>query len=177
MHNPKQAAIRKPSESAVERLFSKEGGGPAAPEPVTPAPAPPPKDDADLERQSYRILRGRVEPLTKLRLISRQGEAALVDYGILTWVNLRPDGSLVLHVDAREPYTITISGTGLTGELLDGLQDERVEFIQELEELAAAKAAKDEPGAGIVTGIFIKEGSESREWSRGASSRKPSPKP
>src|SRR5690242_4169339 len=51
-----------------------------------------------VERASYRILRGRMEPLSKLRLISRQGEKMLVDYGCITWVHARSPGELVLRV-------------------------------------------------------------------------------
>jgi hypothetical protein len=64
---------------------------------------------------------------------------------------------------------VTISGRGLAGELLDGLQSEKVEWIQELEELVAAGVAKADPAEPVVTGIYIREGSVSREWSRGAS--------
>src|SRR5206468_1780217 len=124
-----------------------------------------------VERAAYRILRGRMEPLSKLRLISRQGEKMLVDYGCITWVHARSPGELVLRVIDGDPYTITISGKDLDGELLDGLQDEKVEWICELDELSAAAAARADPAAGVVSGIWIKEGSVSREWSRGSRSR------
>jgi hypothetical protein len=178
MHNPKLAAMQR--QNTVARLLGKE-------EPARPAPPdsggqqekPAEKaEKSDVVRRSYCILRGRIEPLSKLRLINRQGEAALVDYGAITWVNLRPDGALVLRVTDGEPYTVTISGQGLAGELLDGLQDEKVEWICELEGLAAAAATRADPAEGVVTGIYIKEGSVSREWSRGAGpSRQGTPHP
>jgi hypothetical protein len=166
MHNPKLAAVHK--QSAVERLFSKEAAEAVPlrdPAEALSGGKGEEEEDNPLERKCYLILRGWRRPLAKLRLISRQGEAVLVDYGSITWVNLRPNGNLELRVNDGEPYTVTLSGRRLSGELLDGLQREHVEWICELEELAAAKAAKDEPEAGVVTGIFIKEGSVSREWS------------
>jgi hypothetical protein len=164
MHNPKLAALQK--QSAVERLFGREAAAPVAPSPA--AEVEPPREDHDLVRKSYRILRGRLEPLAKLRLINRQGEAALVDYSSITWVNLRPSGELVLRISDGEAYTITISGRGLAGELLDAFQRERVEWVQELDELVAAGVVRADEGEPVVTGIFIQEGAVSREWSRGA---------
>jgi hypothetical protein len=164
MHHPKLAGLQK--QTAVERLFGKEV--PAQAVPVEPAAAATTAAESELLRKSYRILRGRLEPLSKLRLVNRQGEAALVDYSSITWVNLRPSGDLVLRVSDGEPYTVTISGRGLGGELFDGLQDEKVEWVQELEPLVAAGVAKADPAEPVVTGIYIREGSVSREWSRGA---------
>jgi hypothetical protein len=100
MHNPKLAAMQR--QTAVERLFGKEAPVPAVPEEPAEA-AEKQAEDNELLRKSYCILRGRVEPLSKLRLISRQGEAALVDYSSITWVNLRPSGELVLRVSDDEP--------------------------------------------------------------------------
>ena len=95
-----------------------------------------------------------------------------MDYGCITWVHVRTPGELVLRVIDGEPYTITLSGRGLDGELLDGLQDEKVEWIRELDDLAAAAAAREAgPGEGVVSGIWIKEGSVSREWSRSGRTR------
>jgi hypothetical protein len=164
MHNPKLAAMQK--QSAVERLFGSEVSAAAA----TPLAdvVEQYRENDELVRKSYRILRGRLEPLAKLRLISRQGEAALIDYGSITWVNLRPSGDLVLRISDGEAYTVTISGRGLAGELLDGLQRERVEWVRELDELVAAGVVRTDSTEPVVTGIYIKEGAVSREWSRGA---------
>jgi hypothetical protein len=179
MFNPKRVTIETPSNA--EALFGPEAerswavrteraAQPAAMPEV--APSGQEAQQQPLERKSYRILRGRIEPLSKLRLVSRQGEMALIDYGCITWVNVRSPGELVLRVNDGEPYTVTISGRGLAGELLDGLQDEKVEWIGELNELEAAQAARTaSEGEGVVTGIWIKEGSVSREWSRGGQKR------
>jgi hypothetical protein len=164
MRNPKLASMQR--QTAVERLFGKEVPAPVVPE--EPAAAEKQSQDSELVRKSYCILRGRIEPLSKLRLVNRQGEAALVDYSSITWVNLRPSGDLVLRVSDGEPYTVTISGRGLGGELFDGLQDEKVEWVQELEPLVAAGVTNADPAEPVVTGIYIREGSVSREWSRGA---------
>lgn len=161
-HNPKLAAVQR--QSTVDRLFGQEV-------PAVAAFAEAVAEEADLLRKSYCILRGRMEPPCKLRLLNRQGEAALVDYSALTWINLRPSGELVLRISDGEPYTVTISGRGLGGELLDGLQRERVEWIRELDELVAAGVAQADAAEPVVIGIHIKEGSVSREWSRHAGPR------
>src|SRR5437870_5470468 len=109
MFSRKLSAEQTPSEAEV--LYGKDAGTAWAAR-TAPAAAPPVADVTPLatestesvetlppvERTSYRILRGRIEPLSKLRLISRQGEKALVDYGCISWVNARSPGELVLRV-------------------------------------------------------------------------------
>lgn len=171
MHNPKLDALRRESASNVERLFGVPGPAVARALPAPELLAAQADEESPLVRKSYCILRGWRQSLSRLRLISRQGEIALVDYGSITWVNFRQSGDLVLRVNDGEPYTVTLRGQGLGGELLDGLQRERVEWIRELDALVAAGISRDDPEQPVVTGIHIAEGSVSRAWSRNGSDR------
>jgi hypothetical protein len=170
MHtNPKLDASQR--QRAAEELFSPEvpartwtpravPGGPEEPEP---------EDTTPLERKSYCILRGRIELLPTLELRNRRGQKRLFDWDGVTGANLDDPGQLVLHVQrGGEPYTITVSGRGLDVELVDGICDKRVEWIAELDELAAAAVVKADPTEPVVTGIYIAKGSVSSEWGPGA---------
>src|SRR5262249_11383727 len=78
--------------------------------------------------------------------------------------NLDDPGRLVLHVQrGSESYTVTIVGRGLDTELKAGIKRKRVDWIAELDELAAAAVAKADPTEPVVTGIHIVKGSVSRE--------------
>ena len=171
MLNPKQAVAQK---GMVERLF---GGEPPAPV-VRPTPedataVTPAVNDAGepaLERRSYCILRGRIELPADLELTNRQGQRRLFPWSYYSGADLDHPGEVVLLFDGPEGSSrITISGKGLDGELLAGIKAHRVTWIRELDQLAAAAVAKQDPTEPVVTGIFIAGGN--REWSRGERAR------
>jgi len=156
MHNPKLAAVQKLS--AVQRYLG-DGKGEDASGIVAKAEPP-------LERFSYCILRGRFEQLPSLELRNRQGQVRSLDYSGITGINMDAPDELVLHYEGRECYTIKIGGKDLDKELLAGVENKRVVWTQELDELEAAKARKDDPTEPVVTGIGIAKGIVSREWTR-----------
>jgi hypothetical protein len=103
--------------------------------------------------------------LPSLELRHRQGKNRLFDWDGVTGANLDDPGRLVLHVQrGSEAYTVTITGRRLDVELKDGIARKRVEWIEELDELAAAAAARADPTEPVVTGIHIVKGSVSSEW-------------
>jgi len=169
MHNPKLDALRQ-KQSAVERLFGKDAAGPEPPPAEVPAPQPANEDD--LVRKSYCILRGRFQLRPTLKVINRQGAIRLFPWSYFAGANVDHPGELVLLFEGADASsTITLRGHGLDGELLEGFEAHRVEWVKELDELVAAGAvAAAASGEGVVTGIHIKQGSVSREWSRGAGS-------
>ena len=160
--NPKLGALQR--QSAVARILGEsppaeeaEGGAEDA---ANAAPEPPP-----LERRSYRILRGRREAPPSLELRNRRGQRRLFDWDGVTGANLDDPGMLVLHVlRGGEPYTVTLTGRLLDAELAEGVARKRVEWVEELDELAAADVARKDPTVPVVTGIRIAQGSESSEW-------------
>lgn len=155
MHNPKLQAVQR--QSTVERLFGRDAGATGA--------AEKPGEDSPLDRSSYCILRGRIEPLPSLEVINRQGETRLFPWSYFGGANLNYPGELVLIFDGPEGSShITVSGRCLDRELLDGVKLQRVSWIRELDQLAAAGAAQADPNEPVVTGIWIAGGG--REWSR-----------
>jgi hypothetical protein len=161
MHNPKVAAVQR--QSAIQRILKEE---PAAPgEPPPGAGGEKHEEEQPLDRQSYRILRGRIERLETLELRNRRHQKRQFDWDGVTGANLDDPGRLVLHVlRGGEPYTVTIVGRGLDRELADGVRTKRVEWIAELDELGVAAALKADPNTPVVTGVRIEKGSMSSEW-------------
>jgi hypothetical protein len=164
MHNPKLEAARR--QTTVERLFGKDGKTSQA-EGAEEEKQDGKQDENPLERKSYCILRGRIEPLPSLEVINRQGETRLFPWSYFGGANLNHPGEMVLIFDGPEGSSrITVSGRCLDRELLGGVKSQRVSWIRELEELAAAGAAHADPIEPVATGIWIAGGG--REWSRGA---------
>ena len=164
MHNPKLTAVRR--QSAVQRLLGRdaepealEQENPEGDKAATEAAKAPP-----LKRSCYLILRGRFEMLPSLKLYNRQGRLRSFDYASITGVNMDGPHKLVLHYEGRDCYTITLEGLDLDKELEDGIDDKLAVWIQEVDELTAAKIRKDDPEEGVVTGIRIEKGITSREW-------------
>jgi hypothetical protein len=163
MHNPKLDVLQR--QSAVERLFGKEGAAPADPADAGEKH----EEDSALVRKSYCILRGRIEVRPVLKVMNRQGEIRLFPWSYFAGANMNHPGELVLLFEGAESSSaITVSGRGLDRELLEGIEANRVAWIRELDELVAASLAAAEPAEPVVTGIHVKEGGVSREWSRGA---------
>jgi hypothetical protein len=169
MPNPKLDAAQR---SLVEKLF--DTSAPAARAPLTRVPpaavgggpeaAPEPEQ---LVRKSYVILRGRIEALPSLELVNRQGETRLFPWSYFGGANMDHPGELVLIFDGPEGSSrVTVSGRRLDLELLAGVKSQRVSLIRELDDLAAAAVAHEDPAAPVVTGIWVKGGG--REWGRGA---------
>ena len=166
MHNPKLDALqRQRQQTNVERLFGKDA---ALPEPPPPAAEPVAEAAAegDVVRRSYCILRGRIEMLPSLELKNRRGQTRLIPWHYFGGASLDHPGELVLLFDGPEgSCQVTLSGRGLDRELLEGVKAQRVSWICELDDLAAAGVARSDPAEPVVTGIWIKGGG--REWSRG----------
>ncbi len=158
MHNnPKLQAAQR--QSTVERLFGRDGAAVAA--------AEKPDEDSPLLRKSYCILRGRIEALPCLELVNRQGETRLFPWSYFGGASMDHPGELVLIFDGPEGSSrITVSGRRLDRELLAGVKSQRVSWIRELDELAAAGAAHADANEPVATGIWIAGGG--REWNRGA---------
>jgi hypothetical protein len=163
----------------VEKLFdtSPPAARPAPPvrvPPTTTAQEEPEKaqqPETPLVRKSYCILRGRLETLPCLELANRQGETRLFPWSYFGGANLDHPGELVLLFDGPEGSTrITVSGRRLELELLGGVKSQRVSYIHELDDLAAAAVTHADPNEPVVTGIWIKGGG--REWSRGGTPRR-----
>jgi hypothetical protein len=164
MHNPKLDALhRQRQQSHAERLFGKDA---ALPEPAAAdavAVAEPAGED-DVVRRSYCILRGRHIALPSLELKNRRGQTRLLPWHYFGGANLDHPGELVLLFDGPEgSCQVTVSGRGLDRELLQGVKAQRVSWIGELDDLAAAGVARADPAEPVVTGIWIKGGG--REWS------------
>jgi hypothetical protein len=169
MHNPKLDALQRQRQTNVERLFGKEVAPPpaAAPAPVQEAvPGSNPVPEADIVRKSYCILRGRIEILPALELRNRRGQTRLIPWNYFGGASLDHPGELVLIFDGPEgSCQVTVTGRGLDRELLEGIKAQKVSWIHELDELAAAGVARAAPAEPMVTGIWINGGN--REWSRG----------
>ena len=83
----------------------------------TPPPPPPPAKTEEreelepLERQSYRILRGRILSLPSLRLTNRQGQSRVFPWSYFGGASMDHPGELQLIFDGPEgSSTITVSG-------------------------------------------------------------------
>jgi hypothetical protein len=165
MLNPKLDALQRQRQNHVDRLFSKDA---APPETVPEAgPVPEAAPEGDIERRSYLILRGRIEALPALELKNRRGQTRLLPWTYFGGASLDHPGELVLYFDGPEgSCQVTLNGRGLDRDLLAGVKAQRVSWIQELDDLAAAGVARSDPAEPVVTGIWIKGGG--REWSRGA---------
>jgi hypothetical protein len=176
MPNPKFDALhRQRQQSHAERLFSKE---PLPPAPQQVAEVAETRAGAEesfvhtstddtLKRRSYIILRGRIEPLPSLELKNRRGQTRLLPWNYFGGANLDHPGELVLFFDGPEgSCQVTVNGRGLDVELLDGIKAQKVSLIQELDDLAVAAVAREDPDEPVVTGVWIKGGG--REWSRPA---------
>ncbi len=156
MHNPKLQAVQR--QSTVERLFGRDGAAMAAEKP---------EEESALVRKSYCILRGRIETLPCLEVVNRQGETRLFPWSYFGGASMDHPGELVLIFDGPEGSSrITVSGRRLDRELLAGVKLQRVSWIRELEELAAAGVAQADPNEPVAMGIWIAGGG--REWLRGA---------
>lgn len=168
MHNPKLDALqRQRQQSHAERLFGKE------PMPVVEAReeavATKPPAESDIVRKSYCILRGRIEMLPSLELKNRRGQTRLIPWHYFGGASLDHPGELMLIFDGPEgSCQVTINGRGLDRELLEGIKVQKVSWICELDDLAAASVVQSNPAEPVVTGIWIKGGG--REWSRAAGS-------
>jgi hypothetical protein len=149
-------------------LFGKEAVPPAEVADAAPVPDAPP--EADVVRRSYCILRGRIEVLPSLELRNRRGQTRLIPWNYFGGAGLDHPGELVLLFDGPEgSCQVTVCGRGLDRELLEGVKAQRVSWIEELEDLAAAGVAGSDPAEPVVTGILIKGGG--RDWNRPAPSR------
>ena len=168
------------TQGAADALFGKDAAKPwtertGAEEGVTP---PPPASDATgaaekeheeepLERKSYRILRGRIISLPSLRLTNRQGQIRVFPWSYFGGASMDHPGELQLVFDGPDgSSTITVCGKALDVELLPWIERNRVEWIQELDDLAAAGVEQKDPNAPVVTGLVIRGGA--REWTRSA---------
>jgi hypothetical protein len=146
-------------QSALSRILGKEPAAAVDNAGIEGQDVPP------LERRSYRILRGRIEILPTLTVMNRQGQIRLFVWSGFAGADMDQPGELALLFDGAEGLSkVTVRGSGLERELLEGVKACRVESIQELDELAAAAALKADPAEGVVTGIWIAGGG--REWSR-----------
>jgi len=162
MHNPKLEALqRQRQQSHAERLFSKDAVPPEPP--AEAALVGEAAAEGDMVRRSYCILRGRIEMLPSLELRSRRGQLRLIPWHYFGGANLDHPGELVLLFDGPEgSCQITLSGRGLDRELLEGIKAQKVSWICELDDLAAAGVARSDPAEPVVTSIGIKGGG--REW-------------
>lgn len=167
MHNPKLDALQRQRQTNVERLFGKEPMPAAearAGADTKPAEDVKPAAEGDLVRKSYVILRGRIETLPSLELKNLREQTRLIPWHYFGGASLDHPGELVLTFDGPDgSCEITVNGRGLDVELLEGVKAQKVSLICELDELAAAAAAR--AGEPVVTGIWIKGGG--REWRRG----------
>jgi hypothetical protein len=176
MHsNPKLGALQR-QQSHAERLFGKDAALTAAvPVAVVPVAVETragaddslvkETTDGDVVRRSYIILRGRIEALPSLELKNRQGQTRLIPWHYFGGASLDHPGELVLTFDGPEgSCQVTLHGRGLDAELMGGVKAQKVSLICELDELAAAAAAR--AGEPLVSGIWIKGGG--REWRRTA---------
>jgi hypothetical protein len=168
MHDPKANPLpRQRQQSQVERLFGKDPPPPPSSPSQPVAQAAEPAAEGDVSRLSYLILRGRIESPPALELRNRRGQARLIPWNYFGGASLDHPGELVLTFDGPAgPCQVTVSGRGLNVDLLEGVKEQRVSWIQELDELAAAAVARTDPAEPVVTGIRIEGGG--REWSRGA---------
>ena len=94
------------TQGAAELLFGKDAAKPwtertATEEGVAPPPPPPPPPAAEtepeepaLERQSYRILRGRIISLPSLRLTNRQGQSRVFPWSYFGGAGMDHPGEL-----------------------------------------------------------------------------------
>jgi len=166
MHNPKLDALqRQRQQSHAERLFGKEP--PPVAEAREEAVDVKPADEGDVVRKSYCILRGRIEMLPSLELKNRRGQTRLIPWHYFGGASLDHPGELVLIFDGPEgSCQVTLTGRGLDRELLEGIKAQKVSWICELDDLAAASVARSDPAEPVVTGIWIIGGG--REWSRAA---------
>jgi len=167
MHsNPKLGPIQR--QSAVARLLGDGAKGTTAGGPEQEEEDNEKAEATELppiERRSYCILRGRIERLESLELYNCRSQTRGFDWDDIVGHNLDDPGRLVLHVQrGSESYTVTIVGRGLDTELKAGIKRKRVDWIAELDELAAAAVAKADPTEPVVTGIHIVKGSASSEW-------------
>jgi hypothetical protein len=153
MSNPKLTAVHK--QSALQRYLGE----------VEPSPLPAGGEEMEaLERKSYCILRGRQQLQPSLRLVNRQGRVRSFDYSSVTGINMDHSDELVLHYEGRECYSLTIKGRDLDKELVQALDDKRVLWIKELDDLVAAAVRRDDANEPVVTSIRITKGNASREW-------------
>jgi hypothetical protein len=124
------------------------------------------KDLEPAKRRSYCILRGRMEMLPTITFINQEGQERGFAWAHYAGVDRTEDGKVVLLFDGANGVTrITVSGSRLEEELLPGVKANRVESIEELDELTIAKVHKDDPAEPVVRRIAISGGG--REWSRG----------
>jgi hypothetical protein len=164
MQNPKLDALQRQRQTNVERLFGKDAA-PAA-EVAEALPVPDAATEGDVVRRSYCILRGRIEILPSLELRNRRGQTRLIPWNYFGGASLDHPGELMLLFDGPEgSCQVTVNGRGLDRELLEGVKAQKVSWIRELDDLAAAGVARSDPAEPVVTGIWIKGGG--REWSRG----------
>lgn len=164
MLNPKHHALqRQRQQSHADRLFGKDA---VPPEPSPPAePVVEPAAEGDVVRRSYCILRGRIEAMPSLELKNRRGQTRLIPWHYFGGASLDHPGELMLLFDGPEgSCQVTLTGRGLDRELLGGIKAQKVSWICELDELAAAGVARSDPAEPVVTGIRIEGGG--REWHR-----------
>ncbi len=166
MLNPKPNALqRQRQQTNAERLFGNDAA-PPEPSPVA-APVVEPAREGDILRRSYCILRGRMEMVPSLELRNRKGQTRLIPWHYFGGAGLDHPGELVLLFDGPDgSCQVTLTGRGLDRELLEGVKAQKVSWICELDEVAAAGVARSEPAEPVVTGISIKGGG--REWNRAA---------
>jgi hypothetical protein len=164
MHNPKRDALQRQRQpSHAEWLFGKDA---PLPEPSPDAsPVAEPAAEGDVVRRCYCILRGRMEMVPSLELKNRKGQIRLMPWSYFGGASLDHPGELVLLFDGPEgSCEVTIKGRSLDRELLAGVKAQRVSWICELDDLAAAGVARSDPSEPVVMGIRIKGGG--LEWNR-----------
>jgi hypothetical protein len=172
MHSNKLNALQQQrQQSHAERLFGKDAGLPLPPPEAAPevsaatGTAPGPATEGTVVRRSYCILRGRIEQLASIKVMNRKKQQRVFPWSYFAGANMDDPGELVLIFDGPEgPSLVTVSGKGLDVELLAGVEDNRVEWICELDEVAVAAVYREDPTSPVVTGISIQGGG--REWSR-----------
>jgi hypothetical protein len=172
MHSNKLNALQQQrQQSHAERLFGKDASLPVPPvqaaseASATTGSTTGTAAESDVVRRSYCILRGRIEQLASIKVMNRKGQKRVFPWSYFAGANMDDPGELVLIFDGPEGSSlVTVSGKGLDVELLSGVEDNRVEWICELDEVVAAAVYREEPTTPVVTGIAIQGGG--REWSR-----------
>src|SRR5579885_3199195 len=166
MFNPKRDALQRQRQpNHADRLFGKDSSPPEPSPAAAPVVPVEPADEGDVVRRCYCILRGRMELLPSLELRNRKGQTRLIPWSYFGGASLDHPGELVLLFDGPEgSCEVTIKGRALDRELLAGVKEQRVSWICELDELAAAGVARSDPVEPVVTGIWLKGGG--LEWGR-----------